>query len=140
MKTASLMTREIVVVSPTVSVGAAARIMETLRVRHLPVLDEQRLVGVLSDRDLLRCKPGLPCAEAMTTDPVTCAADATVGQIAELMIDHKIDALPIVAASGTLVGLITSTDLLWLLVELDHMQTLPVDFQALHWRTETEAG
>ena len=52
MKTSTVMTRDVVVVSPTVTAGIAARMMERRRIRHLPVVEGGRLVGILSDRDL----------------------------------------------------------------------------------------
>ena len=57
MKSSSVMTRDVVVVSPAVTVAAAERMMERLRIRHLPVVVGGRLVGILSDRDLLRRPP-----------------------------------------------------------------------------------
>jgi acetoin utilization protein AcuB len=129
IKTAAVMTKNVVVVSPIVSTGGAASMMERLAIRHLPVVDAGRLIGILSDRDLLKHGRGVPCGEAMTVAPVTCSADVPVGRVAQLMLDHKIDSIPIVGASGALVGLVTSTDLLWLLVEHGQEQLLPFDFQ-----------
>jgi acetoin utilization protein AcuB len=128
MNTSAVMTRDVVVVSPTVSVGAAARMMDRLHIRHLPVVEAGRLVGILSDRDLLRHPPSATAGEAMSIAPVTCSADASVSRIAQLMLDRKIDSIPIVSPSGTLTGLVTSTDLLWLLVDRTAAQVLPFDF------------
>jgi acetoin utilization protein AcuB len=128
MNTSAVMTRDVVVVSPTVSVGAAARMMERLHIRHLPVVEAGHLVGILSDRDLLRHPPSASAGEAMSIAPVTCSADASVSRIAQPMLDRKIDSIPIVSPSGTLTGLVTSTDLLWLLVDRTAAQVLPFDF------------
>jgi CBS domain-containing protein len=123
------MTRDVVVVAPTVGVSSALRMMERLEVRHLPVVEASRLVGILSDRDLSRVAASkMTCGEAMTPAPVTAAPDAPVGQIAALMLEHRIDSVPIVGSSGVLVGLVTSTDLLRLLVERAGAQVLPLPF------------
>ena len=139
MKTAAVMTRDVVIVSPTVSIGAAAAMMERLHVRHLPVVEANRLVGILSDRDLLRHDRGVTCGEAMTAVPVTCSSDAPVSRVAQLMLDHRIDSIPIVNASGAVTGLVTSTDLLGLLVDHDRAQLLPFDFQVRVAGSDSEA-
>jgi CBS-domain-containing membrane protein len=55
--------------------------------------------------------------------------------VAQIMLEHKIDSLPVVDPSGTLVGLVTSSDLLQLLVESADVQALPFHYR-LHLREE----
>jgi CBS domain-containing protein len=129
MNTSAIMTRDIVVVSPTVSVGAAARLMQRTHIRHLPVIEARKLVGILSDRDLVKHPTDTTCGEAMTPAPITCSQDASVGRVASLMLEHKIDSIPVVGVSGTLIGLVTSTDLLGLLVDRAQAQLLPFEFK-----------
>ena len=129
MNTSAVMTRDVVVVSPTLSVGAAARLMQRIHVRHLPVVEARKLVGILSDRDLAKNAADAPCGQAMTPAPVTCSQDASVGRVASLMLEYKIDAIPVVSVSGTLIGLVTSTDLLGLLVDRAQAQVLPFEFK-----------
>jgi predicted transcriptional regulator len=86
-------------------------------------------VGVLSDRDLLKHAPDASCGEAMTAAPVTCLSNATVSGVAQLMVEHKIDSIPIVNSSGSITGLVTSTDLLSLLIDHDQANILPFDFR-----------
>ena len=129
MNMSTVMTRDVVVVSPTVTAGVAARMMERMRIRHLPVVEDGRLIGILSDRDLLKRTPDTSCRAAMTTAPVTCLSNASVSHVAQLMLEHKIDSIPIVSYSGSLTGLVTSSDLLGLLTDLDEAQMLPFDFR-----------
>ena len=129
MNTSTVMTRDVVVVSPTVPIASAARKMEVMRIRHLPVVEGGRLVGIVSDRDLVKRSPDASCGEVMTAAPVTCLPDASVSHVARLMIEHKIDSIPIVNYSGTLAGLVTSTDLLSLLVDENHAHPLPFEFR-----------
>lgn len=139
MKTTAVMTRDVAVVSPTISVGGATHMMERLHIRHLPVVEGRRLVGILSDRDLLKHGSGVACADAMTISPVTCSPDSSVGRVAQLMLEYKIDSIPIVSASGALMGLVTSTDLLGLLVDREQAQILPFDFRLRLAQSEGEA-
>jgi CBS domain-containing protein len=129
MNTSAIMTRNVVVVSPTVSVGVAARLMQRARIRHLPVVEARKLVGILSDRDLSQHAADTTCEQAMTPAPVSCSQDASVGRVASLMLEYKIDSIPIVSVTGTLIGLVTSTDLLGLLVDRAQAQMLPFEFK-----------
>jgi CBS-domain-containing membrane protein len=68
--------------------------------------------------------------EAMSPHPRTCLAQTSVSHIARTMVEHKIDALPVVAdANDTrIIGLVTSADLLWLLVDSADADVLPIVF------------
>jgi CBS domain-containing protein len=137
MLTTAVMTRDVTVVRPATSLAVAQRIMERKHIRHLPVVDEGRLVGILSDRDLLRYEGSLmdgldtPAGTAMTPAPITCLITTTVSRVAQLMLDHKIDAVPVVDTAGLLVGLVTSSDLLQLLIESAPIQALPFHYRLL---------
>jgi CBS domain-containing protein len=135
------MTRDVVVVPPELLVSAARKMMEHSRIRHLPVVKRGRLVGIVSDRDLLPCEGGdlegarTLVAEVMTPAPITCSISTTISRVAQIMLEHKIDCLPVVDPSGILVGLVTSSDLLQLLVESAEVQALPFHYR-LHLREE----
>ena len=131
MKASAAMTRNVVCVEPTDSLQDAYEIMTEWEIRHLPVLEGQTLVGILSDRDVLihatqgsdgalEIEP-ISVSEAMTEDPVTCKASTSVTLISETMIKHKIDSVPVVDEEHQLVGLVTSSDLLELLIAREGM-------------------
>lgn len=140
MKRASAaMTRDVVVVGTQMPLKAAWGLMQQQRIRHLLVVLGGSLVGILSDRDvLLRATaradgtvevPADPVALAMTPAVVTCGPDAKVSDLASLMIDRKIDAIPVLGKAGTLIGLVTSSDLLALIHEDGAASVLPFDFR-----------
>lgn len=140
MKASRVMTREVHCVTPEVPLARAWKLMTDLRVRHLPVTFEAKLVGILSDRDLLvraartgdgqLSFPELPVGEAMTVNPVAVPSTTPVSKLAALMLEHRVDSLPIVDLEGQLWGLVTSTDLIELLVEPEALNDrLPFTYQ-----------
>jgi acetoin utilization protein AcuB len=117
-----VMATKLVIVRPRETARHAYRLMRDHRFRHLPVVENGRLVGVLSDRDLrpVLLSPTLArvqVGELMSEDLTTVAPDAPVEEAASLLVVKKIGCLPVVA-DGTLVGIVTETDLLAVLVEL----------------------
>lgn len=131
------MTREVVAISPAVSVANAWAILGRKHIRHLPVVSEGKLVGILSDRDCLRLAHNTPSGELafvdravgdiMTLNPIVCSPSDSVAHVCRILIDKKIDSLPVVD-SGRLVGVVTSTDLLELLVDREE-ERLPFAFR-----------
>lgn len=111
-----LMTSNAMTVQAGSTLEEATALCRTTCIRHLPVAEGERLVGILSDRSLrkaqgLRLPDSTPVDELMARDPVTVAPDARVSTAARRMLDYKISALPVVAGER-LVGILTLTDLL----------------------------
>lgn len=141
MKAKEIMTREIFYVLPQQPLAEAYRTMTSKQIRHLPVVEHGRLVGILSDRDVLlhaKREAGnvvverVRVSEAMTESPMTVRPDASISRAAELMLEYKIDALPVADAGGNLIGLVTSSDLLVLLIGDNHAigaARLPFSFE-----------
>lgn len=133
MRVQAAMTRDVQAVSPRVSLMAARGMMERRHIRHLPVVSDGRLIGILSDRDLLRHSADedqtTSCAVAMTAAPISCRPTTPISRVAELMVAHKIDSVPVVNDEDILVGLVTSSDLLSLLIDHAEAQMLPFDFR-----------
>jgi acetoin utilization protein AcuB len=111
-----------VIVHPRETARRAYRLMRDHRFRHLPVVEDGRLVGILSDRDLrpVLLSPTLARAqvgELMSENLTTVTPETLVEEAASLLVVKKIGCLPVVA-DGALVGIVTETDLLAVLVEL----------------------
>jgi acetoin utilization protein AcuB len=94
------------------------RLMRSGRFRHLPVLDNSRLVGIISDRDVSEtdCRT---VADVMHTSVIVVNPDTPIEVAAELMVENKIGALPVVTTGGDeLVGIVSQTDLFNILARL----------------------
>jgi acetoin utilization protein AcuB len=112
---------------------AAFGLMERRHIRHVPVLRGDRLIGILSDRDLhVYLPPPVPFAgmgnyaalldrvrveEAMTSDLVSIGPYHGVTEAARLMLERRVGALPVVD-EGKVIGIVTQTDILWALANL----------------------
>ena len=124
-----LMTAEPKVVGDTASVGEAIELLEELDVRHLPVVDgEGNLVGMLSDRDLRPLadtndpeswirRMRTPVAELMTGGVICVTPDADMAEVIELMLEHRIGAIPVVDGEGQVVGIVSYVDILRTIVQ-----------------------
>jgi acetoin utilization protein AcuB len=130
MRVAELMNRELFAVSPRDSVEQAVKLLRRRGIRHLLVMSKNRLVGIISDRDLKRAldprqtrkklmnvgglyfllEPIL-VEEIMTRDPVTIEPAASASHAAYIMVERRFGALPVVE-NGRVVGIVTETDLL----------------------------
>ncbi|HET7344034.1 MAG TPA: CBS domain-containing protein [Methylomirabilota bacterium] len=138
-----VMHREVVTVAPRATVAEAFGLMRERGIRHLPVVDGGRLVGIVSDRDLKRAMPPAAAAtpapplaslrveELMTRKVITTAPAVSVEEAGRVMVSEKISALP-VTESDRLVGMVTETDVVALLVRAlgasEPSSRLQVDF------------
>ena len=92
--------------------------VERRGLRHLPVLDKEgALVGIVSEKDLLRAGGQGSVQEVMTRDVITVTEYTALEDAARIMADHKISSLPVIR-DDRLVGIITETDLFLIFLEL----------------------
>jgi len=132
MRVQDIMTRDVVTVSPGASLKEAAELFETRHVSGLPVVEADRLVGVLSETDIVsketsgfsngevapaeaahlrRERAAGTVGEAMTPGAVTVEPEFSVWVAADLMLVHDVNRLPVVDRTGELVGIVTREDL-----------------------------
>ena len=115
----SVMTRAVVTTEPSRSVHSAALRMREGRFRHLPVLLRDRLVGIVSDRDVTVGHEHRTVGEVMRTDVICVAPDTPIEIAARLMLDNQIGALPVVANGSSIpAGIVTQSDLFAVLARL----------------------
>jgi CBS domain-containing protein len=127
MKVSELMSKDLKTVERNDELSLADDVMKMKRVRHLPVMEDGRLVGILSQRDLFHAALStamgfgqkaskeflktVPVKEAMADELVTIGPSDDVKDAARLMTERKIGCLPVVD-DGRLVGILTESDFL----------------------------
>jgi acetoin utilization protein AcuB len=114
MQIVNLMTPDPIAINPDDTLANAKASMDDGRFRRLPVVEDGRLVGILTERDIREHLGYLGSTRvnaAMRTALITVTPYDTVETAAQLMLKHKIGGLPI-AAGGKLVGIVTTSDLL----------------------------
>ncbi len=127
-----IMSSPVTTLTPETSIFEAWRLFRAKRYRHIPVVDgEGRLVGIVSDRDLLRyaavngrippfdehsVEAQTAIATLMKPRVLTATPDTEIRQIARVLIEQHIGAMPIMDYSGGLRGIVTRSDILRALV------------------------
>lgn len=129
-----LMTSQLTTLKHDASLLDAVLLMRSSGFRHLPVVQEERLVGLLSDRDVMRASPSMfgkispeeynrifettPVEKVMARDPEAVSPDTPVTEVVKLLYERKFGSVPVVEKDKKLVGIVTTTDLLGLLSKL----------------------
>lgn len=118
MRLSEIMSRDVEIVHPDDSIQMAARKMRDRGIGFLPVCDGDRLVGVLSDRDIaVRClaegkDPSKTVSREMASKPViTCFEDQEIGEAAQIMHDRQIRRLVILDRDKRMVGVVSLGDI-----------------------------
>ena len=112
------MSKRLVTVAPEDTVAEVRALLAKHGIHHLPVIKEQRLVGIVTDRDA-RSAPtkSKSVADIMTAKPVVISPDTFVDEAARRLRRHRIGGLPVVE-NGRLVGILTAADVLDAFVDL----------------------
>jgi CBS domain-containing protein len=129
MTTASeIMTEDVTTIDADASLADALQLLAEIEVRHLPVLDDGELVGMLSDRDVrslglhvtdlesldqLRTRTNTPVSDVMSGGVISIGPATEVSEIIDLMLEEKVGAVPVVDEESTeLVGMVSYVDVL----------------------------
>ncbi len=127
MDITQIMTRNVATVTPEQTMREVLNLFRSRQIRHVPVVEDLRLVGIVTDRDIKRATPSLlsgggqdeynriideTCvSQIMTRDPITVAPETPLKSALEIVIDRKVGALPVVS-DGVLLGIVTDIDFL----------------------------
>lgn len=133
MKISRYMTQKLITANPEMSVDQAFLLMRTHRVRHIPVVKGEDLVGIISDRDLRRPRwaehvddwtsyyqinDSHTVADIMTRNPETVRTSDSILKAVRVFREHRYGALPVLNKDDQLVGILSAQDLLGPLEEL----------------------
>lgn len=127
------MSKPIISISPDMPISEAMNLMKIEQVRRFPVVKDGKLLGLVSDKDLLNASPSpvttlsiwelnyllnkITVSEVMVKNVLTVTEDTPIEQAARIMADNKIGGLPVMRDGGV-VGIITETDLFKIFLEL----------------------
>ena len=135
MKVSKYMTQKIITAAPELSVKQAFRLMSTHRVRHLPVVEGDALIGIISDRDLRRPRwadaeddwtsyyqidDDITVRDVMTSNPELVHTYDPILKAVRIFREQRYGALPVLDKTENLVGILSAQDLLQALEELIH--------------------
>jgi acetoin utilization protein AcuB len=141
------MTSKVISVDHDASVMKASKLMKENGIQHLPVLKKERLVGIISDRDLKEAQPSKATSmdiyelyylldevrvkSIMPPNLFTITSEESVEKAAATMLKHNISALPVVNPQGKLEGIITKGDVFRAFVSISgiHQAELQIGFQ-----------
>ena len=129
MSATELMTSNPVTVTPEATVAEVWDLMRERDIRHVPIVDGSGLIGMVSDRDLahfdlarlfmtegadaVRRELSTPIAKLMSTDVISVGPEADVAEIIDVLLQHRIGAVPVVRPeTGDLIGIVSYVDVL----------------------------
>ena len=133
MKVRDCVTTQVITVTPETSTREAFRLMKTRHIRHLPVVKQGVILGIVTDRDLRRPQASdvfkswdelyrlgddIKVEDVMVSPVLTIDAQADIREAAQKMVRYRIGALPVTDAHHGLAGIVTETDLLRALISL----------------------
>lgn len=137
-KVADIMTREVASLDENDSLSNLAEAMRVMRFRHMPVTDGDRLIGLVTERDLLRASTSslwphrqeqdrelgerFRVRDIMVRDVMTVSPDADLAEAGQLLLRERIGCLPVVDEKNVLLGIITSSDYIRVMVDATHVR------------------
>ena len=126
METAKRMTSKVITVGPRDSLSKAKALMDSGNFRHVPVVEDAKLIGILSDRDVRSHVGYLESTlvdAVMTLNPVTVTPTTTVEEAACLMLRLKISAVPVVE-DGKPLGVLSTSDILRAFLDVERSEEM----------------
>lgn len=138
------MSKNVITVEGDASMQNATMLMKMHGIRMLPVVEQGKLVGIITDRDLKKASASdatsleihellflltqVKVKEIMTKGPITVTPDWTIEETAELLLKHKISGVPVVGGKRAIAGVITQTDVFRVLISLTGIEKGGIQF------------
>jgi acetoin utilization protein AcuB len=138
------MTKDVISVDVTDSMQDAAKLIRGHKIKHLPVMENGKLIGIVTDRDLKRASASdvttleihellfliseIKIGDIMTKDPITIPLDYTIDEAAQILLEHKLSGAPVVDDEGQVAGVITQTDIFRVLVLFTGVKKAGIQF------------
>jgi len=130
------MTKNVISITSATSLPEAHKLMSDYNIRRLPVVENGRLVGIVTRGDVREAEPSdatslsiwegnyllakLHVDRIMTRNPLTISAEATIEEAAKIMLENKVSGLPVVDQEQKVVGIITESDIFRMVVQAWH--------------------
>jgi acetoin utilization protein AcuB len=127
------MSSPVVTIAPETPISKAHQLMKEQGIRRLPVVDKGRLVGIVTIGDIREASPSdattlsiwelnylwaqLTVEKVMTRKVLTVKPDSSIVDAAQIMLDQKVSGLPVLDDTGSLVGILTESDIFRMLVK-----------------------
>ena len=128
MTVAEIMTTEVITASMDDTLGGIRKVFELNHFHHIPIVEGNRLAGIVSDRDVLKNLSSRADAanannhalntlkkkthQIMTRKVITISPEDTIEEAVATMLEKKFNCLPVLERSGAIIGIVTKTDLL----------------------------
>lgn len=126
------MTGDVITITPLTTLPEAHRILLEKKIRRLPVVENDKLVGIVTRGDVRGAEPSqatslsiwelnyilsrLRVKDIMTPNPITVRPDTTIEETAKIMLEKKVSGLPVLDDTGCICGIITESDIFRLVV------------------------
>ena len=127
------MSRSVVTLTPEQTLREAINLLQSKHIRHLPVVSDSKVLGIVTDRDVKRATPSLlsgidrdeyervlkttTVAQFMTREPLTVTPNTRLKAAVKIFLERKVGALPVID-DGHLVGILTDIDILRVVHEM----------------------
>jgi len=144
MLVANWMSKDVISIDVNDSMQDAARLIRKHKIKRLPVMENGKLVGIVTDRDLKRASASdvttleihellfliseIKISDIMTKDPITIPFDYTIDEAAQILLEHKLSGAPVVDDEGQVAGVITQTDIFRVLVLFTGVKKAGIQF------------
>ncbi len=138
------MSKDVITVDVDDSMQDATRLLKEHNIRGLPVMENGKLVGIVTDRDLKKASASdattleihellymisrIKVKDIMTKNPITIPLDSTIDEAAAILLENKLSGAPVVDDKGQVVGIITQIDIFRVLVSFTGVKKAGIQF------------